>query len=151
MTKWYDELSYVYDGERATGIGSFVDETSPIGTANRTAAELFENTKYLLANFSNYAALTGASFSGNVSVSVDPSLDDHVATKKYTDTKAKPLRFNFYTALDTWTVNHGLGRDVSVTIFDEDMNQIYAAVKVIDENSLQVLFKVPLRGHVYIV
>lgn len=151
MATWHEILSYVYDGERATGIGEFVSPESPLGTANRTAAELLENDEYLLDNFTNYAALSGAVFSGNVSVLEEPVEDSHVATKQYADTKAVPLRYNFYTSQDTWLVTHNLGRDVSVSVYNEQKSQIYAAVEVFDDNSFQIKFKIPLRGYVYVV
>lgn len=155
MAEWHSVLSYVYNGEWATGIANpehpFYQPENPLGTANRTSAELLDNDFWLLENFDNYAALAGATFHGMVTLAVDPIAPLDAVTKQYADTKAKPLRFNFSTASDTWVCEHNLGRNVSVTAMDEDGNQIQGGVSVLDENRIQISFVTPIRGVVYIV
>ena len=151
MAEWHSVLSYVYNGEWATGIGDPVDPSSPLGTANRTSSQLLDNDNWLLENFENYAALAGATFRGMVTLAVDPVERLDAVTKQYADTKAKPLRFDFTTASDTWVCAHNLGRNVSVTAMDEDGDQIFGGVQVLDENRIQISFVVPVRGVVYIV
>ena len=151
MALWHSALSYVYNGESATGIGEPADPGSPLGTANRTSIELLDNDNWLLENFNNYAALAGATFQGMVTLALDPIAELDAVTKRYADTKAKPLRFDFTTAQDEWICTHNWNREVSVTALDEDGDQIFGGVSVIDSNSIKINFCVPLRGTVYIV
>lgn len=151
MAQWHEVLSYVYNGEAATGIGEPADPQYPLGNANRTSAELLDNDNWLKDNFQHYAALAGATFMGMVTLALDPVNNLDAVTKQYADTKAKPLRFDFDTAQDEWVCVHNLNREVSVTALDEDGEQIHGGVSVIDSNSIKISFCIPIRGTVYIV
>ena len=47
MAQWHEVLSYVYNGEAATGIGEPADPQYPLGNANRTSVELLDNDNLL--------------------------------------------------------------------------------------------------------
>lgn len=50
---------------------------------------------------------------------------------------------------DTWTINHLMNKFPSVTIIDNNNNAVYADIKYIDRNNLEVKFNVPCVGKVY--
>lgn len=46
----------------------------------------------------------------------------------------------------TWTIPHGLGRKVSVTLFDSTGRQVYADIEQDGDDSVTVIFPSPLAG-----
>jgi hypothetical protein len=45
-----------------------------------------------------------------------------------------------------WTITHGLARYPNIIIFDTDYNQIFAAVKMLNNNTARVTFSEPVSG-----
>lgn len=50
----------------------------------------------------------------------------------------------------TWTIVHGLNRYPNIIIFDDEFNQIFADVKMLNVNTVRVTFSESLSGAAFI-
>lgn len=58
--------------------------------------------------------------------------------------------FEQTTPSSTWTIVHGLSRYPNIIIFDDDLNQIFASVKMLNVNTTRVTFSEPLTGRAFL-
>ncbi len=52
-------------------------------------------------------------------------------------------------AATTWVVNHNLNTRCSVQVVDTDGNEIIAQIDWIDNNTVNIIFNIPITGFVY--
>lgn len=49
-----------------------------------------------------------------------------------------------------WTITHALGRYPNIIIYDNDFNQIYASVKMLNVNTCRIIFSEPVSGSAFL-
>ena len=53
------------------------------------------------------------------------------------------------TPATTWVVNHNLNTRCSIQVVDIDGNEIIAQIDWVDNNTVNILFNIPVVGYVY--
>jgi len=53
-------------------------------------------------------------------------------------------------ASSTWTIVHSLNRYPNIIIFDDQLNQIFAAVKMLNVNTTRITFSEPVSGTAFL-
>jgi hypothetical protein len=54
------------------------------------------------------------------------------------------------TPATSWTINHRLNKEPSVTIVAMNGEIVYADVRIIDKSSIEIIFSTPFIGKVYL-
>ena len=49
-----------------------------------------------------------------------------------------------------WTIVHGLNRYPSIVIFDDELNQVFANVKMLNVNTVRITFNEPITGTAFL-
>lgn len=100
----------------------------------------------------NSEVLTHWINTSNESVFILTSIKEGKATwKKITGIKGdSSYDFVQSIALDTWMINHNLGKYPSVVVVDSEMNNVVGEINYIDVNTLYIRFSEKLAGAAYL-
>jgi len=54
------------------------------------------------------------------------------------------------TPSSTWTIVHSLNRYPNIILFDDELNQVFASVKMLNVNTVRVVFNEPISGTAFL-
>lgn len=103
------------------------------------------NVKYNYGNSLNCVLVDVTDFRGFSDASVSgtgTSISGYISDKHYAHVQLS--------ALDTWTINHGMNKVPAVSVYDELENEVVGDIEIVDINNIIITFNEPFAGTAYL-